>query len=1320
MKTLIQTALIFASLQFCALPTSAATKTWNGSTVGSWQIASNWIPAGVPVNGDTLVFPANAIKLLTTNAPGGPTNFSSLTLLRNGYELRGPALTITNGVTNSMLGQNTIFSRVTAARDATWLIDGTLVLATNLAITNVSLDVIALGTLSLDGPVNGNAGSRLVKLGSGFMSLRGGGQVRQMEVNAGELFVGSTLNGTVTVATNGTLTGSSGAVSSVVCEAGGMVAPKFGELKVLGSPPVFEAGATLRVHVSYAATTTTNHDTLSVPGPFDLSSVTLQVLSIDFNPTPGRTFVIVTNTGAGAFTNTFPGLPEGTFIKTGNVFLRLTYVGGDGNDIALINLPAAWDGGGNTFLWSTRQNWVGDAVPAAGADIYFPPSMPRTSHSNDFAADRLVGALHLGDGYAISGARIRLSGGVYTFSTNNPVLADPDLSLPLLLVSNQTFSVSNFTVDFLGAITNGGNTLTVVAVTNASMRGGYSGSGGLIKRGPRVLSLGGTNTYTGPTVIEEGDLTMLDALALGGTAGGTTLSNGGRLILPGSPSLVSESLELGGTLSMPPSVTNRWNGPITVPSGGGRISLNVNARLELDAPISGPGGLTLSAGTVAMLGNASYAGPTTNTATLEIHGNLSASEVSGSGTVSGVGSVRALRRPGAVAPGTNSTGVLTVTGDADLTGTSLRLDINGSIPGSQHDALHVAGAVALLNTTLFLQPTSNLPIGDTMTLLRVGGAAPANGNFRLSGGGFLPEGSFVTNNGNIFRLTYAGGDGNDIAVTVVRPPSIWTGLGADNFWTTPENWLSNGVPVAGSELIFPPGAARLANTNNFPPNTAFPFITVSGTNYVLAGASIVLQGELFDQGGGTNRVIFPMEFSTAGVIRKANGEFICDGAIAVSAAGLRFPGAGRVFVNAGITGPGSIVVAGAGTVEFGGSSPNTYTGPTLVELGFLRLRKVAGLPAVSTSLSIGNSNGTSAQVQLLSSNQIPDQATVNVGRGAIFSLGAGRETFATLALTDGRVQATSGQLTITNRIQATGVTTGSVINASLFLAGGGLREVQVNSGGTNTDLTIDFLMNSADGTGLRKTGDGRFLLSANGVGVSRLQLEAGETLLNGNWPDVPVTMPGGKLGGIGSCGVITASGGSIAPGTSPGILTTRGGVWSGTTQFHIELNGTNAGTGHDQLVAQGGLNLGGISLHAQVSGGFTPRAGDRFTIIRGTTAPITNTFAAAPEGSLLNVSGAPMRITYRGGLNARDVVLTVVTFIDSEIVRLPNGTVQFDLVGVPGQTAVIEATTNLLSPPASISWVPIATNTLDSSGVLQFIDSRATNFPHRFYRMRTP
>ena len=59
---------------------------------------------------------------------------------------------------------------------------------------------------------------------------------------------------------------------------------------------------------------------------------------------------------------------------------------------------------------------------------------------------------------------------------------------------------------------------------------------------------------------------------------------------------------------------------------------------------------------------------------------------------------------------------------------------------------------------------------------------------------------------------------------------------------------------------------------------------------------------------------------------------------------------------------------------------------------------------------------------------------------------------------------------------------------------------------------------------------------------------------------------------------------------------------------------------------------------------------------------------------------------------------------------------QLSCIGTPGNTYVIEATTNLT---VSGSWLTISTNTAGTNGLFQFIDTDSVNYNCRFYRFKT-
>src|SRR5688500_307951 len=71
------------------------TKTWAGGGSGSWTLATNWSPAGVPAANSRIVFDDGNIGLIT-NVPA--LNIDRLSVTNGSVvTLRGASLTINNG-----------------------------------------------------------------------------------------------------------------------------------------------------------------------------------------------------------------------------------------------------------------------------------------------------------------------------------------------------------------------------------------------------------------------------------------------------------------------------------------------------------------------------------------------------------------------------------------------------------------------------------------------------------------------------------------------------------------------------------------------------------------------------------------------------------------------------------------------------------------------------------------------------------------------------------------------------------------------------------------------------------------------------------------------------------------------------------------------------------------------------------------------------------------------------------------------------------------------------------------------------------------------
>jgi autotransporter-associated beta strand protein len=213
-------------------------------------------------------------------------------------------------------------------------------------------------------------------------------------------------------------------------------------------------------------------------------------------------------------------------------------------------------------------------------------------------------------------------------------------------------------------------------------------------------------------------------------------------------------------------------------------------------------------------------------------------------------------------------------------------------------------------------------------------------------------------------------------------------------------------------------------------------------------------------------------------------------------------------------------------------------------------------------------------------------------------------------------------------------TIGSLVGVGNVTLGSGT----LTTGATNASTTYGGVVSGSGG--LTKTGTGTLTLSGPNSYTGTTRINAGTLLVNGFQPASAVALAGGTLGGTGTTGAITATGGTVAPGQSPGQLSSRDVSWNGATTYKVELNGTTAGTQYDQLNVTGTVALGGAALNVSI--GYVPAPGDAFTVIANNSADaVTGTFASLPDGAALTLNGVPMQISYHGG-TGNDVVLTVL------------------------------------------------------------------------------
>ena len=244
---------------------------------------------------------------------------------------------------------------------------------------------------------------------------------------------------------------------------------------------------------------------------------------------------------------------------------------------------------------------------------------------------------------------------------------------------------------------------------------GFSGVGGLTKIGAGTLNLRASNTYTGPTVIAAGTLSL---------ASNGSIAASSRVVADGTFNI---SALLGAGTSIQGLA---GSGAVTL---GAKNLTITNANDVFSGIISGTGGLTVSGGKQTLSGANTFTGGTTIAAgTLTVNGSVCGGmNVLAGGRLQGTGTVCDTTSFGTIAPG-NSIGTLTVNGN--YTGNGGLLEIETVLGGdaSPTDRLVVTGATSgSTNVRVINLGGTGAQTVEGIRIVDVGGAS--NGAFSLQG-----------------------------------------------------------------------------------------------------------------------------------------------------------------------------------------------------------------------------------------------------------------------------------------------------------------------------------------------------------------------------------------------------------------------------------------------------------------------------------------------------------------------------------------------------------------------------------------------------------
>jgi len=425
-----------------------------------------------------------------------------------------------------------------------------------------------------------------------------------------------------------------------------------------------------------------------------------------------------------------------------------------------------------------------------------------------------------------SGSVLKLGAGVLSLTGSNTYSGLTTVSAGTLWIGagGTTGSITGNIVDNSTLVFNRSDALTYA--------GTISGSGAFAKQGSGVLTLTGSNSYSGLTTVAAGALNIQNATALGSSAAGAVVNAGAALELQGGLSVAGEALSLNGVGVSGAGALRNISGTNTY---SGAVALGSNARINSDA-----GRLVLNSGTITGAGYGLTVGGAGDTV-------INSSINTGSGGLTKDGSGR-----------------LTLTGSSSYTGLT-----------------RVSGGVLNIQNSFALGGTTAGTYVDTSATLELQGGISVTGEaLSLNGGGVSGGGALRSVSGT---NTFAG------PVT----------LGNDSRINTDAGLLILNSSTIGSSFD---GLG----------------LTVGGAGDTAIGSSILLgAGGLIKDGSGTLTISGTSNYTGATAVNA--GSLVVTGQLGNTnvnvGGGARLAGDGTIL--------GSVAIADSGTLSVGslGGSP---------------------------------------------------------------------------------------------------------------------------------------------------------------------------------------------------------------------------------------------------------------------------------------------------------------------------------------------------------------------------------------------------------------
>lgn len=464
----------------------------------------------------------------------------------------------------------------------------------------------------------------------------------------------------------------------------------------------------------------------------------------------------------------------------------------------------------------------------------------------------------------------------------------------------------------------------------------------------------------------------------------------------------------------------------------------------------------------------------------------------------------------------------------------------------------------------------------------------------------------------------------------------WDGSTNTN-WNTAANWTcatdGEAVPGTGDSLVFDnTGKTGAALTlNNDITGGSFNDITFSGTGigqFTIGGNSLTLTGNIsITSDAGDAAIQAPLVISGDKTLNYD----------------------GYLSLSGNLSGSGAITKSGTGTLVLDGDN-SSYTGALTVNSGSVSAtaKGLAGTGGrifnAGSDLNWGDCDTSTyvGDITLNGASSVPTGPGGSAGIPKLYTYtgctaggGGADETYGS-AVRSGMITlngyvSLGSDVTFNSYAKTTKITGAFTGNHKFVIDPGSAATLQVASDDNSSAMPNGTYTSEVLSKTLTDSTTTNIGIFGNSV-----------ITINGKRGDTTVT-EGATLKGNGTVGNLSVTaGGTVSPGNSPGCLSTSNLSLLGN--YTIELSGTDACTGYDQLKVTGTVDVTNAIPTATFVNNYHPKANASYVVINNDgTDKVTGTFKDLAEGATFKTaSGSVLKVSYVGG-DGNDVTLTVIS-----------------------------------------------------------------------------